>query len=61
MANYDNEDAQQTLFQLGCDIENNVNTDTLIDTVFKYVTDSIEPTFCKKKYKPHNCTFPNNK
>ena len=50
MANYDNEYAQQTLFQIGCVIENNVNTDILIDTIFKYVTDSIEPTFYIYKY-----------
>ena len=45
MANYDLESSQQTLFQLGYDIENNVNADTLIDTVFKYLADSIQPIF----------------
>jgi len=61
LANYDRNEAQSTLFDLTCDIENDMSTDTVVDKVYKYVNGSIENTFSKKKPRSFSCTFPVNK
>ena len=61
LSNYDLEDAQCTLYKLSCNIANNAETDAVIDTMYKYVTDSIQPNFLKKRPKSTKNTFPTNR
>jgi exonuclease III len=60
LANFDRDDIQNILFTLSCSMEKNADTDVIIDETYQYLTDCIEPTFTKKKYKSNKCTFPTN-
>ena len=61
LSNFDSEIAKNTLYKLSSDIAADYDTDVVINTIYQYVTDRIQPTFKKKKSKSAKSTFPTNK
>ena len=61
IANFDAENSQYKLYKLSCDIARSVSVDAVIDTMYEYVTESIKPTFKKRKSRALKNTFPTNK
>ena len=57
LSNFDSEIAKNTLYKLSSDIAADYDTDVVINTIYQYVTDRIQPTFKKKKSKSKSLAF----
>ena len=60
LSNFDTDNAQKMLSKLHNNIKDDLDTDTVIDTVYQYVTGTIQPTFVLRKSKSSKNTFPTN-
>ena len=60
IANYDTDNSQSNLYKISEDMGCKVGVDTVIDDLYKFVTDNIEPTFTKKRPRSNKNNFPTN-
>ena len=60
IANYDTDNAQSNRYKISEDMGCKVGVDTVIDDLYKFVTDNIEPTSTKKRPRSNKNYFPTN-